>query len=39
MGHNSVVLGYSKPTRISQVDGLSTEPPGFGVSHKLINSN
>ena len=37
MGHNSVVLGYPKSTRISLVDGLSTGPPGFGASHGLLD--
>ena len=35
MGHNSVVSGYSKSTRIPQVDGLSTGPPGFEASHNV----
>ena len=30
MGHNNVVLGYSKNTGIPQVDGLSTGPPDLG---------
>ena len=29
MGHNTVVSGYPKSTRIPQVDGLSTGPPGL----------
>ena len=29
MGHNSVVSGYPKSTRILWVDGLSTGDPGF----------
>ena len=33
MGHNRVMSGYSKSTGIPQVDGLSTGPPGFGMSH------
>ena len=32
MGHNSVVSSYLKFIGILWVDGLSTEPPGFGVS-------
>ena len=30
MGHNSVVSGHLKSTRISQVDGLSTRPGVLG---------
>ena len=36
MGHNSLVLSYSKSTGIPRVDELSTEPSGFGTSHLLI---
>ena len=32
MGHNSVVSGYPKSIGIPRVDGLSTGPPGFGLS-------
>ena len=31
MGHNSVVLGYSKSMGITWVDGLSTGPPDLGL--------
>ena len=34
MGHNSVVLGYSKSIGIPRVNGLSTGPSGFGVSQE-----
>ena len=30
MGHNSVVSGHPKSTRIPRVDGLSTGPPDLG---------
>ena len=30
MGHNSVVSGHPKSTRILRVDGLSTRPPDLG---------
>ena len=30
MGHNSVVSGHPKSTRIPQGDGLSTRPPDLG---------
>ena len=33
MGPNSVVSGHLKATGIQRVDGLSTGPPSFGVSH------
>ena len=33
MGHNSVVSSHPKSTGIQLVDGLSTGPSGFGVSH------
>ena len=33
MGHNSVVSGYPRFIGISWIDGLSTEPSSFGVSH------
>ena len=36
MGHNSVVSGHSKSTRISWVDELSTGPPKIGESHNHI---
>ena len=36
MGHNYVVSGYLKFIGISRVDGLSTGPPGFGVSQIWI---
>ena len=32
MGHNDLVSGYPKSTRIMRVDGLSTGPSGFLVS-------
>ena len=32
MGHNNVVSSYPKSIGISRVHGLSTGPPGFGVS-------
>ena len=32
MGHHSVVSGYPKSIRTSQVEGLSTGPPGFEAS-------
>ena len=35
MGHNSVVLGDPKSTRIPRVDGSSTGPPDLG-RHKNI---
>ena len=35
MGHNSVVSGCLKSTRIPLVDGLSMGPPGFRVSQPL----
>ena len=38
MGHNNVVSGYLKSTRISRVDGLSTGPLGFGASQLGINA-
>ena len=38
MGHNSVVLGYPKSIGILWVDGLSTGPPGFGVSQLDIKA-
>ena len=37
MGHNSVVSGHLKSTRIPRVDGLSTGPPSFGVSQVAIS--
>ena len=33
MRHDSVVSRYAIPIGIPQVDGWSTGPPGFGVSH------
>ena len=33
MGCDMVVSRYAIPTGIPRVDGLSTEPPGFEVSH------
>ena len=36
MGHNSVVSGHPKFTRIPQVDGLSTGPPDLG-RHSLVS--
>ena len=36
MGHNNVVLGHSKSTGISLVDGLSTELPDLG-HHNLVS--
>ena len=36
MGHNSVVLGHPKSTRIPQVDGLSTGPSDLGPHIKGI---
>ena len=33
MRHNSVVSSYPKSTGILRVDGLSTGPTDFGVSH------
>ena len=38
MGHNSVVLGYPKSTRISRVDGLSIGPLGFKASQLGIRA-
>ena len=38
MRHNSVVSGHPKPTGISLVDGLSTGPPGIGVSYDISSS-
>ena len=32
MRHNSVILGYLKSIGISQVDELSTGPPGYGAT-------
>ena len=32
MGHNSVVSGHLISMSFSQVDGWSTDPPGFGAS-------
>ena len=37
MEYNSVVYGYPKSIGIPLVDGLSTEPSSFGVSHFLLN--
>ena len=36
MGHNSVVSGHLKSTRILRVDGLSMGPPDFGC-HNLVS--
>ena len=36
MGHNSVVSGHPKSTRIPWVDGLSTEPLDLG-RHSLVS--
>ena len=36
MGHNSVVSGHAKSTRISWVDGLSTGPSNLGC-HRLVS--
>ena len=33
MGRDMVVSRYAIPIGVSLVDGLSTESPGFGVSH------
>ena len=35
MGHNSVISGHPKSTRIPWVDGLSTGPPDLG-RHRLV---
>ena len=36
MGHNSVVSGHPKPTRILRVDGLSTDPLDLGCHTTLF---
>ena len=38
MGHNSVVSGHLKSTRIPRVDGLSTGPPEIGASQLCIRA-
>ena len=39
MRHDSVVSRYAIPIGIPQVDGWSTEPPGFGASHVRIETS
>ena len=36
MRRDMVVSSYAIPIGISRIDGLSTEPPGFGVSQTSL---
>ena len=38
MGHNSMISGHPKSTRIPQIDGLSTGPSDFGVTQPVGES-
>ena len=38
MGHNSVVSGHSKSTRIPQVDRLSMRPPELGCHNSMLGA-